>query len=131
MWDRDGRMGRRLVMAVDNSPDIIARVGSLARSAGFYFVSANSGPYCLSLTLRCIPSLILLEVEMPSMSGYETCRRLRENPALAHVPVAFLTARKTVEDVSEGLAVGGNDFLYKKIKGYHTSASLWSSGRYG
>ena len=71
------------------------------------------GAECLELSNRFIPKLILLDIRMPDMDGFETCRRLRTNPALRHIPVAFLTALKSAADVTTGLAAGGNDFIVK------------------
>lgn len=107
----------RMVMGVDDAPESLFLLGNLVEAAGHTFIGARSGPECLSLTLSFVPRLILLDVEMPSMSGFETCRRLRENRELRRVPIAFLTARKTVDDVTEGLAAGGNDFILKPFDG--------------
>ena len=74
---------------------------------------ARSGSECLSLVMRATPRLVLLDIEMPAMDGFETCRRLRTMDATKHIPVAFLTARKSAEDVKLGVAVGGNDFIVK------------------
>jgi DNA-binding response OmpR family regulator len=62
---------------------------------------------------RVTPRLILLDIQMPEMDGLETCRRIRAIRELAQVPVAFLTASKSAEDVRAGLAAGGNDFIVK------------------
>ena len=108
---------RRLVLAVDDAPDILFLVHKLAERAGYAFVGAGSGAECLTLAERRVPSFILLDVQMPEMTGYETARRLRQNPSLAQVPIGFLTARKTVEDVVEGINAGGNDFIIKPFDG--------------
>ncbi len=103
----------KVVLGVDDQPENIMMLESILESQGFTFFGAASGMDCLSLAQRVNPRLILLDVQMPLMDGYETCRRLRRIPEFRTIPVAFLTARKEVEDVRTGIAVGGNDFIVK------------------
>jgi DNA-binding response OmpR family regulator len=107
---------RKLVIAADDAPEILALLGAALKGAGYNFMGTASGSECLALSLHVVPRLILLDVEMPVMNGFDTCRRLRANRDLLRVPIAFLTGRKTFEDVTEGLAAGGNDFILKPIK---------------
>jgi DNA-binding response OmpR family regulator len=67
----------------------------------------------LALVMRVVPQLILLDIQMSEMDGFETCRRLRADMRFKHLPIAFLTARQSVEDVRTGTAAGGNDFIVK------------------
>jgi CheY-like chemotaxis protein len=101
------------VLAADDQPENIMMLESLIESQGFTFFGVASGAECLSLAQRIGPKLVLLDVQMPGMDGFETCRRLRAIYALKHVPVAFLTARKSAADVQAGIAAGGNDFIVK------------------
>ncbi len=101
------------VLAADDQLENVALLESLIESQGFTFLGVASGAECLSLAQRIAPRLILLDVQMPQMDGFEVCRRLRALPALNQVPVAFLTARKSVADVQIGMAAGGNDFIVK------------------
>ena len=103
----------KVVLGVDDQPENIMMLESILEFQGFTFFGASSGIECLSLVQRVNPRLILLDVQMPLMDGYETCRRLRRIPEYRSIPVAFLTARKEVEDVRTGIAVGGNDFIVK------------------
>lgn len=103
----------KVVLAVDDQPENIMMLESIIESQGFTFFGASNGMECLSLVQRVNPRLVLLDVQMPMMDGYETCRRLRRMPEMRTIPVAFLTARKEVEDVKTGIAVGGNDFIVK------------------
>jgi CheY-like chemotaxis protein len=104
----------KIVLGVDDETDNLLLLKSLIEGAGFMFISASSGAECLTLVQRVQPRLILLDIQMPGgLDGYATCRRLRESPQLRSVPIVFLTARKTREDVMECLKAGGNDFIVK------------------
>src|ERR1700737_4999177 len=98
----------RIILGVDDVPENLFLLKRIIERGGFLFMSAASGTECLEVTGRLVPRLILLDIEMPEMDGFETCRKLRQNPQLRNVPVAYLTARKTSEDVKAGLAAGGN-----------------------
>jgi CheY-like chemotaxis protein len=105
----------KVILTVDDSADDLALLNTILMGAGYAVVGAASGEDALSLVHRCTPRLILLDIQMPGLDGIETCRRLRENPQLRTVPIAFLSARKTRGDLQEGLAAGGNDFVVKPI----------------
>ncbi len=106
----------KVILGVDDSPEDLAFLNITLSSAGYTFMSAANGVECLSLVLRVMPRLILLDVQMPNFDGYEVCRRLRKMRQVREIPVAFLTARKTGPDVKEGRAAGGNDFIIKPIE---------------
>ena len=103
----------KVVLAADDQPENIMMLESLIESQGFAFFGVSNGPECLSLAQRIGPRLILLDVQMPEMDGFETCRRIRGLFGLKHIPVAFLTARKSATDVRAGILAGGNDFIVK------------------
>ena len=103
----------KLVLGVDDAPENLLILKAVLGAAGYAFVGVSNGPECIALVLRGAPKLILLDIQMPEMDGFAVCRKLRTVPAGKHVPVAFLTARKTAQDVTEGLAAGGNDFILK------------------
>ena len=102
-----------VVLAADDQAENVLMLESLIESQGFTFFGVASGAECLAMAERIAPRLILLDVQMPGLDGFETCRRLRAIPALARVPVAFLTARKSAQDVRAGLDAGGDDFIVK------------------
>ena len=103
----------KIIVGVDDVPESLALVDHIVSDAGYTFMGAGGGAECLALVARIVPQLILLDVEMPKMDGFETCRLLRADGRLTHVPIAFLTARKSSEDVRKGMAAGGNDFVLK------------------
>src|ERR1700686_2575023 len=89
----------KIILVVDDDPDTVDLVSSIGRKAGYMVLGATSGEECLSMLFRVTPQLILLDVKMTGLDGFEICRRVRSDPNVARVPIAFLTARKTVEDV--------------------------------
>ena len=76
---------------------------------------ALNGETALQLAQEEIPDIILLDVMMPDMDGYEVCRRLKENPATAHIPIIFVTALSQVADETKGLELGATDFITKPV----------------
>jgi two-component system OmpR family response regulator len=106
----------RVIMGVDDSPEDRAFLNMTLMAAGYSFVGAASGEQCLALIHRASPKLILLDVEMPYLNGFETCQRLRTIREARSIPIAFLTARNSGDDVRHGLAAGGNDFIVKPFK---------------
>ena len=105
---------RPTVLVVDDTPANLSLLASLLRDK-YRVLLANSGAKALALAQAERPALILLDVMMPDMDGYEVCRRLKAEARLARVPVLFLTARTAIEDEERGLALGAADFIHKPI----------------
>ncbi len=103
----------KIILAADDQPENLMILESLIEGQGFTFFGVETGLDAISLATRISPRLILLDVQMPLMDGFETCRRLRAIRELRPVPIAFLTARKASDDVRAGLLAGGNDFIVK------------------
>jgi len=99
---------------VDDTPANITILHDLLRD-DYRVQLAGSGAKALQLATAAPPDLILLDVMMPEMDGYEVCRRLKANPATQRVPVIFLTAKSAPEDEEHGLALGAADFIHKPI----------------
>jgi diguanylate cyclase (GGDEF)-like protein len=103
---------RASVLVVDDAPENIDVLVSVLK--GDYKVrAAIDGPTALSLVRRYPPDIILLDVVMPGMSGYEVCSVLREDPLTRHIPVIFITSRNEVEDEQQGLDLGAVDYITK------------------
>ncbi|MGE5145971.1 MAG: response regulator [Candidatus Eiseniibacteriota bacterium] len=105
----------KIIVTVDDDQDILDMISGVARRAGFTVYTVNNSEKALRLLARVVPKLIMLDVQMPSLNGFELCRRIRAAQHLERVPVAFLTAQKTAADVKRGIGVGGDDFLLKPI----------------
>jgi two-component system sensor histidine kinase/response regulator len=102
-----------ILLAVDDVPDNLDVLVALL-SDDYVVKVANSGERALKiLDSGKIPDLILLDVMMPDMNGFETCKRIKANPATADIPVIFLTAMSEATDVTQGFAVGAVDFVTK------------------
>ncbi len=104
-----------LILVVDDSPDSLELISSELMK--YYEVHvATDGVRCLELARRVRrPDLILLDVMMPGMDGYEVCRRLKANPDTADIPVLFLSGRNAAEDERIGLEIGAEDYLAKPV----------------
>lgn len=115
MNDPIGAQGARskVVLGVDDAPENLAFLKRAIEACGYTFVGAKSGVECLEMLGRVMPRVILLDIEMQPIDGFETCRRIRSMTGTDQVPIAFLTARKTANDVKAGLAAGGDDFIVK------------------
>ncbi len=106
----------KIVIAADDNPHNLQLLEAVIQSQGYVFFGVPSGHKCLEMAERFRPSLFILDIEMPEMSGFETCRQLRLKEATRTVPVAFFTAHRRDADFREGIAAGGNDFLLKPIE---------------
>lgn len=105
---------RPRILIVDDLPANLLTLGA-ALTADFELQIATSGSQGLALASTQPPDLILLDVMMPEMDGYETCRRLQANPQLKRIPVIFITAMTEDEAEATGLALGAADYLTKPI----------------
>ena len=103
------------ILVVDDTPANLALMSSLLK--GHYRVKvANSGEKALELArMAPLPDLILLDIMMPGMSGYDVIKRLKADTATRHVPVVFLTAMSSTEDETVGLELGAADYITKPI----------------
>jgi len=102
------------ILIIDDDPDVLKfLVGLFDDHIGVAF--ASGGAKALEHVQANKPDLILLDVQMPEMDGFEVCRRLKSDPATQHIPVIFLTAMSDEKDITEGLRLGAVDYITKPI----------------
>jgi DNA-binding response OmpR family regulator len=103
------------IMVVDDDPDTVTILARYLQREGFATVEELSGPQCLKLVGETHVDVILLDLMMPEMDGFEVVRALKNNPATAEIPIIMVTARDDIESRSEGMRVGVSDFLAKPV----------------
>jgi DNA-binding response OmpR family regulator len=101
------------ILVVDDENDVLESIREILEDAGQTVTISNSGAKALTLLGSEAFDLVVLDIIMPEMDGVEVCRRIRGNPALARIPILFLTAKGRASDVAHGLDVGGDDYLIK------------------
>ncbi|GIU04602.1 response regulator [Shewanella glacialipiscicola] len=107
-------MDKATVLIVDDTPENIdILVGIL--SDDYKIKVAIDGPRALALVAKSRPDLILLDVMMPGMNGYEVCKLLKQDPLTSHIPVIFVTALSEVADETQGFALGAVDYITKPV----------------
>ncbi len=104
------------VLVVDDVPPNVKLLEAKLTSEYFDVLTAYSGPEALDVTSREHPDIILLDVMMPGMDGFEVCRRIKADPVTAHIPVVMVTALDQPSDRVAGLEAGADDFLTKPVQ---------------
>lgn len=108
---------RGTILVVDDNTENIKLAVRYLKEEGYRTAFATGGKQCLSLVHEHLYDLVLLDVMMPEMDGFETCRKIKALPQYRDVPVIFLTARTDKESVVEGLETGGADYITKPFHG--------------
>jgi PAS domain S-box-containing protein len=104
-----------IVLIVDDEPLVLESISAVLEGQGYQLIFAGSGPEALAKAAAHIPDVVLLDVMMPGMDGFEVCRRLRADPVLTEIPIIFVTALDDRESRLRGLEVGADDFLSKPL----------------
>ena len=115
MTDAGTFIEKPTVLVVDDTPDNLSLMSGLLKDK-YKVKIANNGERALKVVMTgTLPDIILLDIMMPVMDGYETCRQLKANPETKDVPVIFLTAKAEVEDEMKGFELGAVDYITKPI----------------
>jgi DNA-binding NarL/FixJ family response regulator len=125
----DDRAERPVVLVVDDAPSSLGLLCDALEGAGYTVLVAADGESALERLDFVAPDAILLDGMMPGLSGFDTCRRIKANPAHAHIPVLFMTGLSETPDVVEGFACGGVDYVVKPIRVQEVLARLHTHTR--
>jgi len=105
-------MGKKILIA-DDEPNIVVSLEFLMKQKGYVVRVANTGEEALAAVGEFGPDLILLDVMMPRMSGYDLCQRVRENPAWRGIKIVMVSAKGRDIEVTKGMAVGADVYVTK------------------
>ena len=104
------------ILIVDDVPTILDVLRHTLEPEGYEILVATSGETALQVARRALPNLILLDVIMPGMNGFETCRQLKMEESTSNIPVIFITGKGEMEAVVEGFRAGGVDYIIKPFQ---------------
>ncbi|QLC73791.1 response regulator [Pseudomonas sp. LPB0260] len=103
----------RTVLIADDEPNIVISLEFLLQQEGYRVQVAHDGQEAWEAIQRQPPDLVLLDVMMPRLSGFDVCQKIRENPAWQQLPIVMLTAKGREVEVSKGLALGADAYISK------------------
>ena len=112
------------ILVVDDTPANIQAVVAILKEKGYQLSIATNGKQALAALERIRPDLILLDVMMPEMDGFETCRRLKENESWREIPIIFLTAKTETADLVKGFEAGAVDYVGKPFNAHELLARV-------
>lgn len=112
------------ILVVDDIPDNVRVLSTMLLKQGYHVRKAISGQMALMAVRTTTPDLILLDINMPDMSGYEVCKELRSDRRTAQIPVIFLSALDDVLDKVKAFQVGGTDYVTKPFQSEEVLARI-------
>jgi CheY-like chemotaxis protein len=101
------------ILVAEDERDIRDLIGFTLRFAGFEVVAVSNGEEAVEAARIEIPDLILMDVRMPRMTGYEACEKIKLDPVTQNIPVVFLSAKGQESEIRTGLAAGATEYLLK------------------
>ncbi|MCK4700479.1 MAG: response regulator, partial [Bacteroidales bacterium] len=102
-----------MVLIVDDTPKNIQVIGSILMEQKYRISVAKNGREALKVVKDVKPDIILLDIMMPELDGFETCKQLKESPETRDIPVIFLTAKIETEDIVKAFELGAVDYVIK------------------
>ena len=113
-----------LILIVDDTIKNLQLMGSVLKEENYKIAIANNGNQAILIASQTLPDLILLDVMMPGINGYETCKKLKEIEQVKNIPIIFLTAKSEIEDIVNGLKAGAVDYITKPFNIYELKARV-------
>lgn len=107
---------QKKILIVEDEESLLKLESILLTTKGYLVQGTTTGLAALEAIAEDAPDLILLDVMLPELNGFEVCERLKADPKTRHIPIILLTARKTPEDVSRGEEVGADQYITKPFK---------------
>ena len=112
-----------IILVVDDQSNNLKVIASVLGS-DYSLSIANSGVNALKILENNMPDLILLDIMMPDMDGFEVCRRIKSNERIRHIPVIFLTAKTDIDDIIKGFRCGAVDYITKPFNATEVDARV-------
>lgn len=114
---------KNTILVVDDQPQNIRLIGTLLREH-YNLLIADNGPKAIETALGKMPDLILLDIMMPEMSGFEVCEALKNDKRTREIPIIFLTAKTETEDLLKAFEIGGVDYVTKPFNALEVMARI-------
>lgn len=109
-------MSKKKILVVEDEESLLKLESILLTSKGYEVQGVTTGQAALDAIAEETPDLVLLDIMLPEMDGFEVCRRIKENPRTKDLPVVMLTAKKSREDMARGQQVGADWYITKPFK---------------
>ncbi len=107
---------QKKILIVEDEESLLKLESILLTTKGYLVQGATTGMAALEAVALEAPDLILLDIMLPELDGFEVCEQIKKNPETRHIPIVFLTAKKTPEDIRRGEEVGADEYITKPFK---------------
>jgi twitching motility two-component system response regulator PilG len=115
---------QRKILIVEDEESLLKLESILLTTKGFHVQGVTTGTAALKAVTENPPDLVLLDIMLPEMDGFEVCRQIKNTPQTRHIPVILLTAKKSSEDMARGKEVGADQYITKPFKSSMVIASI-------
>ena len=107
---------QKKILIVEDEESLLKLESILLTTKGYLVQGATTGLAALEAIASETPDLILLDIMLPELDGFEVCKQVKKNPQTRHIPIIFLSAKKTPEDLARSKEVGGDQYITKPFK---------------